>query len=206
MKKSLLLPLMALSLFLGALIFNACQKEKNNTVLSGKEGKGSTAQSGTKTCVHPIFYNKVVDASCSDGHPCIISSFPSTTRNRIKWRTGTQCNNTQNFTATAYYTLYKYAAPSGSYQQYNKVATFNCSNPNMWYAKTLLTNSTAFILIVSDLSSALPSSILQDGSGWLYTTGGSVLSSAYYYSDYWSFTTGNGAGAACTISPPPSDN
>jgi hypothetical protein len=207
MKKSLFLPVALTSLFFAVFAFNACQKETKETLSSSGKGKDDPTQANTKTCVHPIFYNKVVDAYCSDGHSCSSAFIPPTNRNRIKWRVGTQCNNTQNYTGTSYYTLYKYVSPvpgNTSYNLFTSVATFNCTNPNMWYAKTLLTNSSDFILIISDLSTALPSSIHeQNSTGYLYNTGGYFLFTSNYYSDYWRFTTGATAGTvSCVILDP----
>lgn len=197
MKKWLLFPALAGTLFIGLLTFNACQKEQ---ISSPKEitAKGSETVP-TKSCFHPVFYNKEVGSVCSDGFACSMSSVPTSTRNRIKWRVGTQCNSTDNFVGTSYYTLYKKTGTSGSYETYSQITTFNCTVASMFYAKTILTNSSTFILIVSDSSSPLPSAINLGTDGILYNPGGGFLSAYYYYSDFWKFSTGTGAGTPCGI-------
>ncbi|WP_343605439.1 hypothetical protein [Fluviicola sp.] len=209
MKKAMYLPIAVAGLFLGAIVFNACQKETKETLISRTEEAGKKKpQANTKTCVHPIFYDKLVDTHCSDGHPCTISMIPTKNRNRVNWRVGTQCSSSQNYTYTSYYTLYKYAGPAttSGFSLYNRIATFNCTNPYMWYASSLLTNSSTFILIVSDLSTALPTSIHEQiSTGYLYDTGGYFLSTYNYYSDSWKFVTGTSAGTVNCINKEPID-
>lgn len=201
------LPLVATGLILSAFIFHACQKE---TIESHTETRGKKKpQAGTKTCIHPIFYDKIVDTYCAEGYACAIPYVPTTNRNRINWRTGTQCNMSDNFTGTSYYTLYKYSGTvtgNPSLNLYNRITTFNCTKPNMWYANSLLTNSSTFILIVSDLSTALPSSIHEQiSTGYLYDTGGYLLPTYNNYSDYWKFATGSTAGTTTCIVKDPID-
>lgn len=203
MKRALFLPAALLALFLGAMAFNACQKETKQTISSIKDGKGNPNQGNTKTCNHPVFYDQLVDASCDEGYSCGIAMIPVKNKNRIRWRVGTQCNSTSNFVGTSYYTLYKYAGAvpgNPSYNLYNQISTFNCTYANMWYANSILTNSSTFILIVSDASYALPSSIHeQNSTGYLYDTGGLPLGNYNYYSDDWKFTTGSTAGTVSCI-------
>jgi hypothetical protein len=206
MKKSLIFPVALSGLFLGVLTFNSCQKETKRAVSSPQE-ESESAHFTTKTCAHPIFQEQLVDASCDEGYSCGLAMIPTKNRNRIRWRTATQCNLSQNYVGTSYYTLYKYAGAvpgNPSYNLYNQATTFNCTNANMWYASALLTNSSTFILIVSDASYALPSSIHeQNTTGYLYDTGGSLLSTYNYYSDTWKFTTGSTAGTvSCIIKGP----
>lgn len=190
MKKYLLLPLAVISLSMGALIFNACQKENGTTLTKQKEKNPYTP----KTCARPIFADKVVDAHCSQGYPCGLATIPPANRNRIKWRVGTPCPGSPNWVGTTYYTLYKY---NGS--QYNKVATFNCTNPNMWYASTVLTNTSTFIIVSNSSSTVFPATIVEDMFGYLYDTLGNPISC----SDSWKFTTGNTAGTInCIIKDP----
>lgn len=193
MKKIISISLAVIGLGLGAFAFNSCEKD-NPVTTAGRKGS-SSAQETTKTCVHPLFQDKIVDVACADGHSCSgIGMYPANSRNRIRWRVSTQCSYSQNFTGTCYYNIYKYASTSGGYQFYNLIATFTCTNPNMWYASTLLTNSSTFIITVGDVSGTMPSSIKEDVSGYLWTTGGSPLSG---YVDDWKFSTGTQAGTPC---------
>ncbi|TSJ41880.1 hypothetical protein [Fluviicola chungangensis] len=197
MKRSLTLPMALIGLFLGVFAFNACQKETKETFSSVKNGKEDPAQVDTKTCVHPVFCNKQVDAACSDGYSCALAIFPSTNRNRIRWHVGTQCSCSQSYSSTVYYTLYKWT--SSTPPQYTKVATFSCNNATMWYAKTLLTNSTVFNLLMNETSVIHPTTITEDSFGFLYDTGGTPLN----YNDNWKFTTGSTAGTiSCVVKDP----
>jgi hypothetical protein len=192
MKKYLLLPLAVISLSAGSFIFNACQKEQRETQTKQKEKTPATP----KTCARPIFADKVVDTHCSQGSPCSLAMIPATNRNRIKWRVGTPCPGSPNWVGTTYYTLYKY---NGT--QYDKVATFNCTNPNMWYASSVLTNTSTFIIVSNNFSTVFPATIVEDMYGYLYDTSGGPLS----YSDSWKFVTGNTAGTVNCINKDPID-
>jgi len=193
MKRSLTLSVAAIALLLGVFGFYACQKETKETISSKKEGKDKPAPENTKTCVHPVFCDKQVDAACTDGYACALAVFPTTNRNRIRWHVGTQCGCSQSYSSTVYYTLYKWT--SSTPPQYTKVATFSCNNATMWYAKTLLTNSTVFNLLMDETSITRPTNIVEDSFGYLYDTGGTPLSC----SDNWKFTTGATAGTISCI-------
>ncbi len=193
MKRSLTLSVAVIALFLGVFAFNACQKETRGPLSSSKKEKGDPAPVNTKTCVHPIFCNKQVDAACTDGYACALAVFPTTNRNRIRWHVGTQCGCSQSYSSTVYYTLYKWT--SNTPPQYTKVATFSCNNATMWYAKTLLTNSTVFNLLMDETSVTHPTNIMEDSFGFLYDTGGTPLSC----NDNWKFTTGATAGTVSCI-------
>lgn len=197
MKRSLFLPMAVISLLLAVIVFNACQKETKETLSSAKEGKGNPTHVDTKTCVHPVFCNKQVDASCIDGYSCVLAMIPTTNRNRIRWHVGTQCGCSDNYSTTVYYTLYKWT--SSTAPQYTKVATFSCNNATMWYAKTLLTNSSVFNLLIDETSITRPTSITEDAFGYLYDTGGTPINC----NDNWKFTTGATAGTvSCVIKEP----
>lgn len=204
MKRYLLLPLAVISLSIGALIINACQKETRESVLTSKKGKEKPSVSDTKTCVHPVFCNKQIDAHCSQGHGCLLSVIPAKNMNRIRWTVGTQCSCSQSYSGTSYYTLYK--RTSSTAPQYTRIATFNCTNSTMWYASSLLTNSSTFILLINETSAALPANIQEDALGYLYFTSGTPLTG---YIDSWKFTTGNTAGTVTciiTTDPPGEDS
>lgn len=204
MKKSMYFSLAVASLFLGTLVFNACQKETKESLTSRSEEAGKKKpQANTKTCVHPTFRDKVVDTYCREGHSCGIGSFPSTDRNRIQWRVGTQCGESEIYPSwTSYYTLYKRTTSTAPYQ-YSQVTTFNCTNSSMWYAKTVLSNSSTFVLIVSEESTALPATIQESASGGLLNTAGIPLETVNSYSDYWKFTTGSTAGTTSCVGSEP---
>ncbi len=196
MKKYLLLPLAVISLSMGVLIIDSCQKETKETLTYQTKAGKKKPQDTPKTCARPIFADKVVDAHCSQGSACSLATIPTKNRNRIKWRVGTPCPGSPNWVGTTYYTLYKY---NGS--QYTKVASFNCTNANMWYASSILTNTSTFIIVSNNFSTVLPATIVEDMFGFLYDTSGNPLS----YSDSWNFTTGNTAGTINCIEKEPQD-
>ncbi|WP_300665972.1 hypothetical protein [Fluviicola sp.] len=200
MKKSLLLPMAVMSLFLSAFVFNACQKETKETLVSRKEeNRKEKPPVSTKSCIRPIFEDKVANVHCSEGRTCgPLSSIPSTSRNRISWRVGTPCPGSPNFVGTTYYTIYKRS--STALTNYNQITTFSCTNASMWYASTLLSNSSTFIIVSNYLSTALPATIVEGAGGYLYDTLGNPLS----VSDLWKFSTGTTAGTSpCMITDDP---
>jgi hypothetical protein len=199
MKRSLTLPIAAIGLFLGVLVFNSCQKETKETSNLFKEesGKKKKPPVSTKDCARPVFFNKSIDTHCSEGHSCSMAIIPLKNKNRINWRVGTPCPGNPNYTGTTYYTLYKRNPLPAT--DYSKITTFSCTNATMWYANSLLTNSSTFILVSNNVSTALPTPIVEDIYGFLYDNLGNPL----IYSDSWKFATGTTAGTVNCINKEP---
>jgi len=196
MKKNLLLPLALISLSMGALIFNACQKETKETLTNQQEVGKKKPLDTPKTCARPIFADKSVDTHCSQNSGCGLGMIPTHNRNRIRWRVGTPCPGSPNWVGTTYYTLYKFT-PSTS--NYTKITSFSCTNATMWFANPIISNSSTFIFVSNSVSTSLPTNIVEDIFGYLYDTVGNPLSC----SDSWKFTTGNTAGTiSCILGDP----
>lgn len=196
MKKSLFLPMAVISLFLEVIAFNACQKE---TAIPKEAAEKKKTQASTKACTRPVFFNKSIDTHCSEGHSCSMVIIPVKNKNRINWRVGTPCPGNPDYLGTTYYTLYKRSPAPAT--DYNKITTFNCTNATMWYANSLLTNSSTFILVSNNLSTSFPTTIVEDIYGVLYDNLGNLLT----YSDSWKFNTGTSAGTVNCINKEPID-
>lgn len=193
MKKHLLLPLAVISLSVGALIFNACQKETRETLTNQQEaGKKEPHQPIPKHCARPLLSDRSIDTHCSERSGCGLAYIPAYNRNRISWRVGTPCPGSPNWVGTTYYTIYKFNWITG---QYNKLTSFSCTSANMWYANSVLSNSSTFIIISNNASTSFPVNIVEDTFGYLYDTVGNPLS----YSDSWKFATGTTAGTVKCI-------
>lgn len=195
MKTNFLSPFAIVSLFLMAFVFNSCKKEIEASSLNSerKESK-KPSDENAKTCLYPTIESPNVGLHCSDGNGCGMGMLTSTTRHRVTWTVGSDCSPSTPYPNIAHYAVYKQTGIAA----YSQIASFSCSSTAQWYASTLLTNGSTFIIVVKDSDSpasipSFPTTITEDSFGYLYNVGGA----SFYYTDSWKFTTGTGAGASC---------
>lgn len=175
----------------------SCQKDELSPADPLPRTRPDDIQYSERTCNHPLFADQQVTSACSEGNSCTISAITPTKRNMIRFRVASGCGGNYNFYGVpAAYHIYKYSTMSGVYEEYQKIASFNCLSANVWYASALLTNNTNFVILAEEQpSTSYPPTIYWQG-GFVWASPGTPLG---IEEDDWRFTTLNHSGMACDV-------
>lgn len=195
MKKSTFTALLALLIAGGALL-GSCEKEK-----AAKSATAAATTDANRLPPWPEISSIVNGTTCSNHNPCSFSSIEPTSRNMIRIYHTSYSASRSGENGGYRYRIYERV---GTTNNFAKKADFTCSATPITYANPILLNNKDYIVRVTwDAPPTQPAATYDPATiAFLFLPSGdpypaTSLDDGTTKNDYYSFTTGNGAGLPC---------